>query len=250
MNTLAAAFSKKVSIVDESSSFSFSFDLTDPRDQDDDDSSKSKAAALKKKMKNKNKKKKKKAKQLLTDPSITNGHSDVVITESQSQCESPPAAPSFPSPPTPTNRDMNSVVSLDQSNSNSSQVYANTTALPSATVTAAASGGGGGVSVQASHSHSSQSKHKDSSSPPGATGLHVISCRDPELTEEQRKLRRFGKGLNVSIIGPKKKVVADWTRVPPGFGAMDRYGCGCVVVRTCAACCCFPALHSTALYTL
>jgi hypothetical protein len=48
----------------------------------------------------------------------------------------------------------------------------------------------------------------------------MISSRDPELCEEQRKLRKFGKGLNVSIIGPRKKITADWKRIPPGFSEL------------------------------
>lgn len=63
---------------------------------------------------------------------------------------------------------------------------------------------------------------KGSASKKEPPGFRVISSHDPELTEEERKLRRFGKGLNVSIIGPKKKVMANWTQIPPGFGEIER----------------------------
>ena len=35
-------------------------------------------------------------------------------------------------------------------------------------------------------------------------GPTVLSHKDPELTEEQRSIRKFGNGINLSVIGPRK----------------------------------------------
>lgn len=214
MMSLAASFSKKVSITNEPVSFSFSFDLSD--DDEEDEESKRKSA-LKKKNRNKNKKMKKKANKIMkknNNNNPSNDNTDSAITEPQSVPE--------PSLHTPAS------YSSDNDCSNNKNITTNTPILLHATATTctAAGSGSGSRSLKASHSGSpkKKDKEKEKDSP---SGLHVISSRDPELSEEQRKLRRFGKGLNVSIIGPprKKKVVVDWTQIPPGFG----FGLGGIV---------------------
>ena len=40
-------------------------------------------------------------------------------------------------------------------------------------------------------------------------GPSILSHRDPELSEEQKSIRKFGKGINVSAIGPRKALHKD-----------------------------------------
>lgn len=59
---------------------------------------------------------------------------------------------------------------------------------------------------------SAPAPRKVSAPPPGlesvdpiyAPGPIVLSHKDPELSEEQKQIRRFGYGINVSAIGPRK----------------------------------------------
>lgn len=38
-------------------------------------------------------------------------------------------------------------------------------------------------------------------------GPIVLSRKDPELSDAEKNMRRFGQGINVSAIGPRRKVV-------------------------------------------
>lgn len=42
------------------------------------------------------------------------------------------------------------------------------------------------------------------------SSLRFVSTKDPELTDEERRNRKFGNGINLSIIGPQKRVSGKW----------------------------------------
>lgn len=43
-----------------------------------------------------------------------------------------------------------------------------------------------------------------------STGPRFLTNKDPELSEDQMKLRKFGKGKNLSVIGPTKRRDVSW----------------------------------------
>jgi hypothetical protein len=54
-------------------------------------------------------------------------------------------------------------------------------------------------------------------------GPVLMSHRDPEITDDEKRLRKYGKGVNLTInpIGnggfKRKTELAKWVSVPPGF---------------------------------
>jgi hypothetical protein len=213
MQSLAASFSKtslRAQVSDPPSSFAFSFDLHEDEDElvsecvsEGVSESTTAGTSAKKKKKNNKKKKKKKAtatasecvSECVSEDTKADSTETVPATDPDSLAQS---LTHMSSPSTPT-APRHNIAKIAHTPHNTSLI-ATHTHTPTHTHTQ--------VAVAVAH---------DSSSP----GPHVISSKDPELGEEQRRLRRFGRGLNVSAIGPHtRKRVLHWTAVPPGFSEL------------------------------